>query len=242
MSDDLTVGLREIAESAEQAPPLSGAGIRHLAQRRRRRRRTIAALGATAAAGAMALVLVLSLGGSGTGRQDMPATRPASTLVRQPAPDAEVDLTSRLLKAGGRSMPVSSGFERTPTPTGRMTVISKVDVTNVSGAVVGRPVDLRYHVPWVIRLRADDGTTTAVFGFATDETVPGVYDMTSGWIGLRTADAKWLYDRLRIGSVVDIEGRAPADPLAHAPRKTESGATPITPARSPSPSPSRPPG
>ncbi|MEV6947288.1 L,D-transpeptidase [Streptomyces sp. NPDC051172] len=214
MSDDLTDDLRVLAESAEQLPPSSGADVRRLAQRRRRRRHTIAALGGTAAVAAVALALVLSLGGSGTGRRDMPATRPTSTLMQQPPPDAEVDLSSRLLKAGGRSMPVSSGFVRTPTPTGRMTVVSRVDVAMVSGAVVGRPRDLRYNVPWVIRLRADDGKTTALFGFATDETVPGVYDMTSGWIGLRTADAKWLYDRLRTGSVVDIEGHAPADPWA----------------------------
>ncbi|MBX7551258.1 L,D-transpeptidase [Streptomyces sp. tea 10] len=214
MSDDLTTGLRELAESAEQVPPLSGAGIRHLAQRRRRRRHTVAALGGTAAVAAVALALVLGFGGSGTGRREVPATRPTSTLTRQPAPDVEVDLSSRLLKADGRSMPVSSGFARTPTPTGRMTVISKADVTMVSGAVVGRPHDLRYNVPWVIRLRADDGTTTAVFGLSTDNTTPGVYDITSGWIGLRTADAKWLYGRLRTGSVVDIEGHAPAVPWA----------------------------
>jgi hypothetical protein len=212
VSDDLTSGLRELSASAEQVPPISGAGIRHLAQRRRRRRRTIAALGATAAVAAAALTLVLSPGGSGTGRQDMPATRPTGTLTRQSAPDVEVDLSSQLLKAGGRSMPLSSGLARTPTPTGRMTVISKVDVTMVSGAVVGRPHDLRYNVPWVIRLRADDGTTTAFFGLTTDDTAPGVVDNTSGWIGLRAVDAKWLYDRLRTGAVVDIEGHAPAIP------------------------------
>lgn len=210
MSDDLTTVLRELAESAEQVPSISGAGIRHLAQRRRRRRRTIAALGVTAAVAASALALVLSPGGSRTARHDMPAARPTSTPTRHPAPDVEVDLSSRLLKAGGRSMPLSSGLARTPTPTGRMTVVSKVDVTMVSGAVVGRPHDRRYNVPWVIRLRADDGTTTAVFGLTTDDTAPGVVDNTSGWIGLRTADARWLYDRLRTGSVVDIEGHAPA--------------------------------
>ncbi|WEO94287.1 L,D-transpeptidase [Streptomyces sp. FXJ1.172] len=212
MSDDLTTVLRELAESAEQAPSVSGAGIRRLAQRRRRRRRTVAALGVTAAVAAAALVSVLSPGGSGTGRQDMPATRPTRTLTRQPAPDAEVDLSSRLLRAGGRSMPLSSGLARTPTPTGRMTVIAKADVTRVSGAVVGRPRDLRYTVRWVIRLRANDGTTTAVFGLTTDDTAPGAVDDTSGWIGLRPADARWLYDRLRTGSVVDIGGRAPTAP------------------------------
>ncbi|QHA08045.1 L,D-transpeptidase family protein [Streptomyces broussonetiae] len=212
MSDDLTTALRELAESVEQSPQFSGADIRQLAQRRGRRRRTIAALGGTAAVASLGLALVLGPGGPGPGRQDMPATQPTSTLTRRPAPDAEVALSSRLLVAGGRRMPVSSGLARTPTPTGRMTVVSRVRVTVVSGAVVGRPPDFRYRVPWVIRLRADDGTTTAVFGMITDGTAPGVVDLTSGWIGLRTADAKWLYDRLRTGSVVDIEGHAPAVP------------------------------
>lgn len=66
-------------------------------------------------------------------------------------------------------------------------------------------------MPWVIRLRAGDGRTTALFGMSTDETAPGAFDITSGWIGLRSADAKWLYDRLRTGSVVAVEGHAPAE-------------------------------
>ncbi|MFE9449200.1 L,D-transpeptidase [Streptomyces sp. NPDC006739] len=214
MSDDLGTVLRELAESAERSPSVSGAGIRGLVQRRRRRRRTLTVLGGTAGVAAVALALVLSLGGSGAGRQDMPATSPTSTLSRQPAPDVEVDLSSRLLMVGGRSMPLSSGLPHTPTPTGRMTVVSRAPATVVSGAMVGRPHDHRYKVPWVIRLRADDGTTTAVFGMITDGTAPGVADLTSGWIGLRTADAKWLYDRSPTGLVVDIEGRAPAVPWA----------------------------
>jgi lipoprotein-anchoring transpeptidase ErfK/SrfK len=214
VSDDLDAGLRELARSAEQSPPVPGAGIRHLAERRRRgrRHRTIAALGGTAVVAAVALTLVLSPGGPGTVRQQAPAARPASTMSVQPAPDVRVDLSARelVVVADGRGMPVSSGGANAPTPTGRLTVVSRTPAAVVSGAAVGRPHDRRYKVPWVIRLRADDGRTTAFFGMSTDETVPGAFDVTSGWIGLRTADAKWLYARLRTGAVVAVEGHPPA--------------------------------
>lgn len=39
-----------------------------------------------------------------------------------------------------------------------------------------------------------------------DEKAPGNYDATPGWIGLRTADARWLYERLRQGALVEIQG------------------------------------
>ncbi|MFJ9902488.1 L,D-transpeptidase [Streptomyces sp. NPDC101152] len=215
MSDDLDTGLRELARSAERLPPVPGAGIRHLAERRRRRRRrgAIAALGGTAAVAAVALALVLSPGGAGPERQqEAPAARPTSARSAQPAPDVRVDLSTRelVVVADGRGMPVSSGGANTPTPTGRLTVVSRTPAALVSGAEVGRPRDHRYKVLWVIRLRAGDGRTTALFGMTTDETAPGAFDVTSGWIGLRTADAKWLYDRLRTGSVITVQGHAPA--------------------------------
>ncbi|UUU23590.1 L,D-transpeptidase [Streptomyces sp. DSM 40750] len=39
-----------------------------------------------------------------------------------------------------------------------------------------------------------------------EEKAPGNYDTTPGWIGLRTADARWLYERLRRGALVEIQG------------------------------------
>ncbi|MGN5382325.1 hypothetical protein ACQ4WX_49735 [Streptomyces lasalocidi] len=99
MSDDLATGLREIAESAEQVPPFSGADVRHLAQRRRRLRRTVAALGGTAAVAAVALALVLNLGGSGTGRQD----------VLGHAPDGHTHAASGSRRRGGSLVAASRG-------------------------------------------------------------------------------------------------------------------------------------
>ncbi|MEI5524772.1 L,D-transpeptidase [Streptomyces brasiliscabiei] len=45
-----------------------------------------------------------------------------------------------------------------------------------------------------------------------DEKAPGTYDTTSGWIGLRTTDAQWLYRRLQTGALVEIRGTAPTPP------------------------------
>ncbi|MEE1758141.1 L,D-transpeptidase family protein [Streptomyces sp. SP18BB07] len=45
-----------------------------------------------------------------------------------------------------------------------------------------------------------------------NEKAPGTFDMTSGWIGLRTTDARWLYGRLTTGAIVDIRGTSPTPP------------------------------
>ncbi len=45
-----------------------------------------------------------------------------------------------------------------------------------------------------------------IAAIAHDEKAPGAHDVTDGWIGLRTDDARWLYERLPEGAVVDIRG------------------------------------
>ncbi|MFI5687266.1 L,D-transpeptidase [Streptomyces sp. NPDC051636] len=221
MSDDLTTGLRQLAESGEALPSASGADIRRRAHLRRRRRRSAAAVAGTAAAAAVALTLVLNPGGPDAGRASSPAAsttgtpspRPTGTPTPQAAvPDARVNLSTRLLVAGGRKLPVSSGGARTPTPTGRMTVTSMTDAELVSGKEIGMESVYTYKLPWVIRLRADDGTSTYLAAMPYDEKAPGNYDITSGWIGLRFSDAEWLYGQLRPGAVVEIAGRSPAGP------------------------------
>ncbi|WP_353962325.1 L,D-transpeptidase [Streptomyces sp. NBC_00847] len=37
-----------------------------------------------------------------------------------------------------------------------------------------------------------------------DEKAPGKRDVTHGWIGLRTADAKWLYAKVKPGTVFSV--------------------------------------
>ncbi|MDX2915821.1 L,D-transpeptidase [Streptomyces griseiscabiei] len=57
---------------------------------------------------------------------------------------------------------------------------------------------------------SDSDLWIAALGY--DEKAPGTYDATSGWIGLRTTDAQWLYRRLQTGALVEIRGTAPTPP------------------------------
>ncbi|MFF4015322.1 L,D-transpeptidase [Streptomyces sp. NPDC001843] len=225
MSDDLTTGLRQLAESGQRLPTASGSDIRRLAQSRRRRRRTAAAVAGTVAAVAVASTLVLNLGGPDGGRTSTPAAGPTSappaprqtrTAISSPtqraAADVTVNLSARYLVAGGRKVPITSGLAKTPTPTGRMTVTSMTDVKEMGGGVVVGGAAGSYKLPWVIGLRGQDGATTFLAAIPYDKKAPGSYDTTSGWIGLRLSDAKWLYGRLRTGAVVDVVGATAAEP------------------------------
>ncbi|WP_393080361.1 L,D-transpeptidase [Streptomyces sp. LN704] len=215
MSDDLSSDLRELAASGETPPPVSGAEIRFRAVRRRRGRRTAATVsvaGACAAAG-LALLLALHLGDGGTRERPSPAASPTAPSRTPVAVGATVDLARRVLTAAGRDMPVSAGMPGRPTPTGRMTVVAKRDVRVVPALEVGPKDVYALKVPWVIELRAADGTTNFVGGLSTDQKAPGNYDVTDGWIGLRSADAQWLYGQLDLGTVVEIgdSGSGPSE-------------------------------
>lgn len=205
MSDELTSGLRELAAEGEASPSLTGAEIRGRAGRRRLRRRTALATAGACAAGALALVVVVSLGG-GTDRGTPPAASPAGTPGVPVTPDATVDLSRRALSASGRTMPLTAGTAKTPTPTGRMTVTAKEKVRRMVAAEVGLGEKYDVKIPWVIELTGSDGTKSFVAALTYDAKAPGNYDRTNGWIGLRPHDAQWLYTRLDVGAVVDIEG------------------------------------
>ncbi|MFM9551306.1 MULTISPECIES: L,D-transpeptidase family protein [Streptomyces] len=302
MSDELTLRLRELAESAESLPPGSGAEVRATAGRRRRRRRTTAAVAGGCAAAGLAAVLTLNTVSHGTERDSaLAASAPPSATAE--SPDATVDLSRRVLTVAGRELPISAGTAETPTPTGLMTVTAKADVKLVPGATVGFGDEYDGQLTWVLELTpvgtdatgataatggsawteatagtagtgtnagadafdpADpsaepdrteptDGTTGGSDGTGptdgttdgpTDgtgpgerfsavptrppgdsevwiaalplyelyERAPGTSDMTSGWIGLRTTDARWLYGRLPTGAIVEIRGTSPTPP------------------------------
>ncbi|ULR52036.1 L,D-transpeptidase family protein [Streptomyces deccanensis] len=312
MSDELTVRLRELAESAESVPPGSGAEVRATAGRRRRRRRTTAAVAGGCAAAGLAAVLTLNAVSHGT--EQLPATTasipPSATAD---APDATVDLSRRVLTVAGRELPISAGRVETPTPTGRMTVTAKADVRLVPGTTLGFDDEYDAKLTWVLELTpvgtdtpaataatavpdataapgesagaeatdgaagtdTDTGTDTNTGGGLFDQAdpdagtdtnggagpggglfdrvdpgaetepadgtgadgrvspvptltpggsavwiaalpgnakAPGTFDMTSGWIGLRTTDARWLYGRLTTGAIVEIRGTSPTTP------------------------------
>ncbi|WP_369247905.1 L,D-transpeptidase [Streptomyces sp. R41] len=225
MSDELTSELRELAAEGETLPALSGAEIRGRAVRRRRRRRTTVAVAGVGAAAGLALALVLNLGG-GTDQRPAPAASPTGTPSLPAVPDATVDLSRRVISVAGRELPLSSGSEWTPTGTGRMTVTAKESVKLMPGGVAGLKDDYSLKVPWVIELGASDGTANYIAALTYDEKAPGNYDSTTGWIGLRPTDAKWLYERLTPGSVIDVEGTAPTPTPTSRPVSTPPTATP----------------
>ncbi|MEU1414595.1 L,D-transpeptidase [Streptomyces sp. NPDC005731] len=228
MSDDLTAGLRALAESGQAPPPVPGAEIRRRAGVRRRRRRTAAAFAGACAAAALGVVALLGFTGVDTPpSRTSPASMPSSARSPQAGPAATVDLTRRTLTVGGRELPVSAGTVRARTPTGRMTVTALAGMKTVSGKDVGLKGPYRAKVRWVVELRAADGTTTYLGGLMYNAKAPGHYDVTSGWIGLDLVNAKWLHGHLRVGDVVEIEGGgSSSDPLRGA---SEVRGVPATP-------------
>ncbi|MFC7258808.1 L,D-transpeptidase [Streptomyces lutosisoli] len=210
MSDELTSGLRELAAEGETLPALSGAEIRGRAVRRRRRRRTTVAVAGASAAVALALVVAVNLGGGHTEQRPSPAASPTGTPSLPATPDATVDLSRRVISVAGRELPLSSGSVWAPTGTGRMMVIAKEPAKVLPASEAGFKDAYDLKVPWVIEFSASDGTANYIAGLAYDEKAPGNYDRTTGWIGLRTGDAKWLYAHLQLGSLIDIEGTAPS--------------------------------
>ncbi|WP_328757886.1 L,D-transpeptidase [Streptomyces sp. NBC_00271] len=212
MSDELASGLRELAQDAETPPSVSGAEIRLRAVRRRRRRFRWTAVTVAGACAAASLALVVALNPTGGDREDHPS--PAASPTAPPsspfpaAPDATVDLSRRMLTVAGRELPISSGSVRYPTAGGRMLVVSK-DSVKALPMFAGKYLE---KVAWAIGLRAADGTTNFVGTLMADEKAPGNYDITTGWIGLRRADALWLYKQLEPGAVIEIRGAATPTP------------------------------
>lgn len=238
MSDELTVRLRELADTAEVPPPGSGAEVRAVAGRRRRRRRTSAAVAGCCAAAGLAAVLTLNVASHGTPQR--PATTTGASASASPGPDVTVDLSRRVLVYDGRELPITTGKDGARTPTGLMNVTRKEDTVRFLGETVGMGDGYAVKLNWVMELSpvatdtaedpgAADARGTAEAGdadtsgrtspvptrtgspwplwiaaIAHNEKAPGAQDVTSGWIGLRTADATWLFDRLPEGAVVDI--------------------------------------
>lgn len=224
MSDELASNLRELAQEAETLPPVSGAEIRLRAVRRRRRRRTAVTVAGACAAASLALVVALNLIGGDREDRPAPAASPTAPPSTPAAPDATVDLARRVLTVAGRELPISSGVARSPTATGRVTVVAKEEAKGVP-VFEGKYTQ---KVAWLIVFRAADGTTNYIRALTEDEKAPGNYDVTDGWIGLRLADAKWLYGELAPGAVIEITGAAvtPSAATGMAPSATDGSVLP----------------
>ncbi|MEV6588268.1 L,D-transpeptidase [Streptomyces acidicola] len=211
MSDDLARGLRQLAKSAEAPPTVPGAEVRRIAVRRRRRRRTTAVAAGGTVAAALAALLTVNLTGGGTDDRPAPAASPAGTPMTPAPADATVDLSRQVLVIDDRELPVSAGSKDAPPPTGRMTITGKRSATPAPGEDIGVADGLAdaVKIAWVISLRAPDGSTVFIGARAYDEKAPDDYLGAPGWISLRIDDARWVYERLAEGSVVEVTGTAP---------------------------------
>ncbi|MEU3933948.1 L,D-transpeptidase [Streptomyces sp. NPDC029044] len=214
MSDDLSDLLHEVADRHRAAPSVPAREIRRLAERRGRRRRAMYAGGAAAVALALAGGLAVAFTGHDDARPAPPAAVSASAPPRPSPPQqhatATVDLTRHELALSGRRLPVSGGTAQHPTPTGRMTVVAKYPERRLPGATVGLGEEYDVAMRWVVELRAADGTTNYLVALTFNEQAPGERDVTHGWIGLRSADAKWCYELLKPGDVVRINRTGPS--------------------------------
>ncbi|MFE4173331.1 L,D-transpeptidase [Streptomyces sp. NPDC056909] len=229
MSDELTTTLRELAQEHETPPSLPGAEIRRRAVRRRARRRGAAlAGGAVAAVGVVVFALTADVGGrteeraapatSGGSGQESPActggtgTASSASPAATASPVGTADLARRLLTVAGRELPISSGTAEGPTPQGRMSVVAKYRTKRMptDGMGIGKEMSGEYEVtlPWVIELRTPENGRNYIVAMTYNEDAPGRLDATHGWIGLRSVDAEWLYEQLRPGAVLTVEGTA----------------------------------
>ncbi|MFI8927899.1 L,D-transpeptidase [Streptomyces sp. NPDC053474] len=198
---ELSAALRALAGSGAAPAPMAGAQVRRRATARRRRRHTALAGGAAVAAAALAFGLTHAVR-DGSDARPAPPAAPATRSAAAPA--ATVDLGSRTLALGGRSVPVSSGAESHPTPTGRMTVVAKYRVKRLTSESVGLGQEYDVSLPWVVELRGPDGRTNFILALTYAEDAPGERDATQGSIGLRSADARWVYEHLEPGAVVTV--------------------------------------
>jgi hypothetical protein len=211
VSDELASELRELAAEGERLPTLTGAEIRGRAVRRRRRRRTALGAGGASAAGVVALVVAVSLGGGTPHRNPLPVASPTtgpstasdrSLPPTAPAPVATIDLGRRVVSVAGRELTLTSDSLTGYVPTLRSTVTVKKASMKVSSRIVGLGDAYSLNASWAVELSAPDGTKDYVGAMPGDAKV--VHDQPRGWIGLREADAKWLYERLALGSAVEI--------------------------------------
>ncbi|MFH8986553.1 L,D-transpeptidase [Streptomyces sp. NPDC017940] len=206
----LSTALHRLAESSRAPAPGTGAQVRRRAQARKRRRAVVAG-GVAAGVGALVFGLVTGLGGA-DGSGPAPPAAPPSRTASATAPAVGVDLAARTLTVRGRTLPVSSGTASHPTKPGRTTVVAKHRTKRLSGATAGLGDAYDLTLPWVVELRDSGGRTNYLVALTYDDAAPGARDITHGMLGLRPADAKWLYGQVAPGSVVTIEGAAPPTP------------------------------
>ncbi|MDQ0791226.1 hypothetical protein QFZ63_000768 [Streptomyces sp. B3I7] len=207
MSDELATALRELASAHEAAAPVPPAEIRVRARRRLLRRRVTAAFGAAATAACALTVAAFTLHEEGPAprhHRSAAASGTAPRPVSTPAPrqaDGSLDLGGHTLHSGDRVLRIDSA-SLTAFPTGgTLTVTAKRrPLLLPDAAVKGRA---SFKVPYVVELRTADNTQVYA-GALAPEKAAGSLGTDTGWLGLGAGDAKWFYDRARVGDRFEV--------------------------------------
>ncbi|ARP71063.1 hypothetical protein LK07_16215 [Streptomyces pluripotens] len=207
-TDRLTRALREVAGHGRRSAPTTGAFVRRRAVLRRRARR----------AGLVSAGLVLASTAVVTGtalldRADRSATPPAGTTstttpAPHPSPDAtpvhdiRIDLTHLELHAAGRTFPISAPSADKAFRAGDS--VARVTELNRRLKFVAQPGGEVEEHDWVLRFQGSRKLPHFIYATVGSVKVPGRRAL--GPIGLRTADARWLYEHTVVGAKVTITG------------------------------------
>ncbi|MEU6667053.1 L,D-transpeptidase [Streptomyces sp. NPDC046727] len=209
LSDRLTEALREVAAEGRRSAPAPGAVVRRRAVLRRRTRRA-----GLVSAGFVALGTAVLAGTTLLDPADRPAPPPAATAsTTAPAPppsladgtvrDIRIDLTTLQLRAGGRTFSVSApGMDRPF----RGDAVARVSERLRSARFSSSPTGEIVRHDWVLAFLGPQQQTHFLYGTDGTADVPGRRPSTLGLIGLRTADARWLYEHTVVGAKVVITG------------------------------------
>ncbi|GHH11112.1 L,D-transpeptidase [Streptomyces rubradiris] len=209
-ADRLTHALREVAEQGRRPAPGPGAAVRRRAVLRRRTRRAGLVSAGLVVAGAAVLTATTLLGGA---ERPAPPAATASTTAPAPPPspdgdtavdDIRIDLTALELRAGGRTFPISApGMNRPFRGAAVARVTERLRHARFSVSPTG---EIRRH-DWVMAFSGPEREPHYLYGAddtATD--VPGRRPSTLSVIGLRTDDARWLYEHTSVGTRITITG------------------------------------
>ncbi|MFF8729130.1 L,D-transpeptidase [Streptomyces sp. NPDC015171] len=210
-ADRLTRALREVAAEGRRFAPAPGADVRRRAVRRRRTRRAGLLTAGLVVAGTAVLAGVTAL--HPDGRPVPPPAATASTRAPAPPPspdddaavhDIRIDLTTLELRAGGRTFPISAPGMNQPF---RGDSVGRVTERLRSARFSSAPTGVVERHEWVLVFlgpRRDEHFVYGTDPAAVD--VPGRRPSTLGQIGLRTADARWLYEHTADGAQVVLTG------------------------------------
>ncbi|WP_251094224.1 L,D-transpeptidase [Streptomyces sp. Caat 7-52] len=207
LSDRLTEALREVAARGRRSAPAPGAAVRRRAAQRRRTRRAVLASAGLVAAGTAVLAGAVLL--DPADRSAPPPAATASTAAPAPSPDdttvheIRIDLTALELHAGGWTFPISAPGMNQP--------FHGDAVARVTGRLrherfSSSPTGVVEQHDWVLAFLGRSGDEHFVYGTDSTVDIPGRRPSTLGLIGLRTDDARWLFEHTVVGAKITITG------------------------------------